>query len=146
MPNNNELRQDLKTTLNEFETNSLRGASIALLKTLGYQSDKTITVAKSDPKAFLEILAEHNPDVTINKEKALFDDWKKADVLFQLTDEELSDQTSLFKDDSVNSGLLQSYLFFAIELKGRDYARGKLTAIARQLNRVFPMPVMWSGR
>jgi len=32
MPNNNELQQALKTTLNEFETNSLRGASIALLK------------------------------------------------------------------------------------------------------------------
>ena len=143
MPNNNELRQALKTTLNEFETNSsLRGASIALLKTLGYQSDKTITVPKSDPKAFLELLAEHNPDVSINTEKALFEDWKKADILFQLTDEELSNETSLFKDDTVNSGLLQSYLFFAIELNQRDYARGKLTAIARQLNRVFPMPVM----
>ena len=46
------------------------------------------------------------------------------------------------RTDSVNAGLLQSYLFFAIELKQRDYARGKLTAIARQLNRVFPMPVM----
>lgn len=146
MPNNNELRQALKTTLNEFETNSLRGASIGLLKTLGYQSDKTITVPKSDPQAFLEILVEHNPDVTINKEKALFEDWKKADILFQLTDEELSNETSLFKDDTVNSGLLQSYLFFAIELNQKDYARGKLTAIARQLNRVFPMPVMWSGR
>jgi precorrin-6B methylase 1 len=65
MPNNNELRQVIKTTLNEFETTSLRDASIALLKTLDYQSDKTITVAKSDPKAFLELLAEHNPDVTV---------------------------------------------------------------------------------
>jgi hypothetical protein len=42
MPNNNELRQVIKTTLNEFETTSLRDASIALLKTLDYQSDKTI--------------------------------------------------------------------------------------------------------
>ena len=74
--------------------------------------------------------------------KALFDDWLKADVLLQLTDEELSHGTCLFKDDAVNTNLLQSYLFFAIELKRRDYARGKLTAIARQLNRVFPMPVM----
>ena len=63
-------------------------------------------------------------------------------MLFQLTDEELSNYDSLFKDDSVSSGLLQSYLFLCIELNQRDYARGKLTAIARQLNRVFPMPVM----
>ena len=143
MPNNNnELREAIKARLQEFESKPLRDASLSLLKTLGYHSDKTIRVLKSDPDAFLGLLAEHNPDVTINKEKSLFGDWKNADVLFQLTDEELSNETSLFKDDTVNSGLLQSYLFFAIELKGRDYARGELTAIARQLNRVFPMPVM----
>lgn len=140
--NNNELREDIKTALQAFESKPLHDASLALLDTLGYKSDKTIRVPKSDPEAFLGLLAEHNPDITINKEKALFDDWKKADVLFQLTDEELSNETSLFKNDTVNSGLLQSYLFFAIELKQRDYARGKLTAIVRQLNRAFPMPVM----
>lgn len=142
MATNNELRESIKTTLQAFETKPLRDASLALLNTLGYQSDKTITVDKSDPKAFLDLLAEHNPGVSIDKNKALFDDWKKADVLFQLTDEELSNEASLFKDDNVNSSLLKSYLFFTIELKGRDYARGKLTAIACQLNRVFPMPVM----
>ena len=42
----------------------------------------------------------------------------------------------------IKPGLLRSYLFFAIELKGDNYARGKLTDIARQINRVFPMPVM----
>ena len=94
--NNNELREAIKDTLQTFESISLHDASLGLLKSLGYQSDKTITVAKSDPKAFLELLAEHNPDVTINKEKALFDDWKKADVLFQLTDEELSNMDIIF--------------------------------------------------
>ncbi|MEA3640779.1 MAG: hypothetical protein VBE63_12660 [Lamprobacter sp.] len=113
-----------------------------MLGTLGYHSDKTIEIADSKPQAFLELLTEHNPDIQINKDKVLFADWFKADILFQLTDEELSDQNILFKNDAVNAGLLQSYLFFAIELKQRDYARGKLTAIARQLNRVFPMPVM----
>lgn len=140
--NNVELKERIQSTLQAFETDSLYEASIALLNTLGYSSDKTIEIPDSNPIAFLDLLAEFNPDVAISKEKALFDDWVKADILFQITDEELSHETSLFKDDSVNSGLLQSYLFFAIELKQRDYARGKLTAIARQLNRVFPMPVM----
>ncbi|GAB5452319.1 MAG: hypothetical protein Hals2KO_26470 [Halioglobus sp.] len=115
---------------------------MSLLNTLGYNSDKTIDIPKSDPLAFLELLAEYSPDIELNLEKALFDDWLRADILFQLTDEELSQDASLFKDDKVNSSMLQSYLFFAIELNQRDYARGKLTAIARQLNRVFPMPVM----
>jgi len=140
--NNSDIRQAIRTSLQAFENKSLREASLCLLETLGYKSDKTITVPDADPKAFLQLLDDHNPAVTIDKDKALFDDWLKADVLFQLTDEELSNEVSLFKNESVNSGLLQSYLFFAIELRQRDYARGKLTAIARQLNRVFPMPVM----
>lgn len=140
--NNNELRGGINTALQSFESKELHEAASTLLNTLGYSSDKTIEIPDSDPQAFLQLLAEHNPDVEINKEKALFHDWLKADILFQLTDEELSHEASLFKDDKVNSGLLQSYLFFAIELNQRDYARGKLTAIARQLNRVFPMPVM----
>ena len=48
----------------------------------------------------------------------------------------------LFQDTDVKPGLLRSYLFFAIELTGEGYARGMLTGIARQINRVFPMPVM----
>ena len=144
MPDNNDikLRGEIKTTLQAFETISLRDASLTLLKTLGYESDKTITVEKSDPKAFLRFISEHNPNVEINKENALFDDWAKADILFQLTDEELSKERTSLKEGTANTQLLQSYLFFAIELNQQDYARGKLIAIARQLNRVFPMPVM----
>jgi len=138
----NGMKENLKSALQEFQSVSLYGASITLLKALGYSSNKTIKIPGSEPNAFLNLLAEHNPGVEINREKALFDDWLKADILFQLTDEELSHEASLFKDDSVNAGLLQSYLFFAIELRQKDYARGKLTSIARQLNRVFPMPVM----
>lgn len=140
--NNSEIRKNIQFALQAFESKPLHEASLALLNTLGYSSDKTIEIPDSDPEAFLELLVEHNPNIEINKEKSLFEDWLKADILFQLTDEELTHETSLFKDVSVNPGLLQSYLFFAIELRQRDYARGKLTAIARQLNRVFPMPVM----
>ncbi|MEX2259818.1 MAG: Eco57I restriction-modification methylase domain-containing protein [Woeseia sp.] len=139
---NDDLRELIQSALRSFEATALRDASLGLLETLGYTSDKTIPIPESDPAAFLELASEHKPEVTINKDKALFDDWLKADVLFQLTDEELSREASLFKNDLVNPGLLQSYLFFAIELNQRDYARGRLTAIARQLNRIFPMPVM----
>lgn len=54
----------------------------------------------------------------------------------------MSRNATLFKDTSVRASLLQSYVFFAVELQPGDYARGKLAAITRQINRVFPMPVM----
>ena len=46
-----------------------------------------------------------------------------ADLLFQLTDEELSSTTALFKDESVKTSLLQSYIFIAIELADGQHQR-----------------------
>jgi hypothetical protein len=67
--------------------------------------------------------------------------WKAIELLFQLTDEELSRNATLFKDTAVRHPCF-SPTFFAVELQEGDYARGKLAAITRQINRIFPMPVM----
>ena len=119
-----------------------RQGHLDLLAALGYKSDKTIPIAGAKPKAFLEMLESNPSGADFDRDKALFNDWTKADLLFQLTDDELSREASLFKDTSVQRGLLQSYLFFAIELSGADYSRTALSNITRQINRCFPMPVM----
>ncbi len=141
-----DLRTTIKEKLTAFSSSELRPASLNLLATLGYESDKTLHIKNASPEAFLEIIPTDKREL-FSKDKALFKDWTSADLLFQLTDEELSTEQSLFEDTQVNKSLLKSYLFFAIELNGEDakngqYARGKLTQIARQINRVFPMPVM----
>ena len=41
---NNELRQDIQAALQAFKSSPLHDASIALLNTLGYSSDKTIEI------------------------------------------------------------------------------------------------------
>jgi type I restriction-modification system DNA methylase subunit len=135
-------RSRIATSLQAFAAAPVRQAALDLLDTLGYRSDKTVALEGSKPKAFLDFIAENNPEAAFDEKKALLPEWKSADLLFQLTDEEISRERSLFQDTTVRAGLLRSYLFFAIELSGGDYARGKLTAIARQINRVFPMPVM----
>ena len=131
------LQTSIQSALQAFPTTPLREAALSLLDTLGYRSDKTIALPGSQPGAFLELIRQSNPDAPFDPKKALFADWKSADLLFQLTDDELSREASLFPDTEVKPGLLRSYLFFAIELRGGDYARGKLTAIARQINRAF---------
>lgn len=125
-----------------FQTHSLRKAASDLLGALGYRSDRVSPVPDSSPHSFLESFAQSGAGGVFDQEKALVPDWKSADLLFQLTDQELSRESSLFTDNSVKAGLLKSYVFIAIELKGCDYARGKFSAIARQINRIFPMPVM----
>ncbi|MCC5804919.1 MAG: Eco57I restriction-modification methylase domain-containing protein [Opitutales bacterium] len=137
-----DLRENIRAALNAFTAKPLREAALDFLGTLGYRSDRTLHTGDSSPAAFLEFIESNAGSAGIDRSKALVDDWKSADLLFQLTDSELSREANLFKEEDIKPGLLRSYLFFAIELTGDHYARGKLAAIARQLNRVFPMPVM----
>jgi hypothetical protein len=133
------LRTSLKSALAAFASKPLREASLGFFKTLGYSSQRTVVVPKSSPRAFLDLFAKSAP---FDQEKALFADWIAADLLFQLTDQELSPEVALFNETGVSAGQLRSYIFFAVELKDRAYPRGKLANLARQLNRLFPTPVM----
>ncbi len=134
-----DLKTSIQTALTHFQALPLKDAARQLLANLGYKSDKYIAGAGSSPQDFLELFGSGH---AFDKTKALFDEWKSADLLFQLTDQELSRESRLFTDDSVQRGLLKSYIFIAIEMKGSEYARGKFSAIARQINRLFPMPVL----
>ncbi|MCF6177782.1 MAG: Eco57I restriction-modification methylase domain-containing protein [Geopsychrobacter sp.] len=135
-----ELKTEIQQCLQAFSGKDLRTAAIGLLNTLGYQSEKTLDLGGS-PEAFLEQF-DNDPDRAFRKDKALFEDWQEIQLLFQLTDQELSGQNSLFVENEVKQGVMNSYLFFALRLKEATYTRGKLAQITRQLNRLFPMPVM----
>ena len=132
-------RSTIPAALSSFQTLPLKDAARQFLAELGYKSDKFLAGAGSSPQAFLDLFAAGHP---FDQAKAIVSEWKSADLLFQFTDQELNRESSLFTDDSVQRGLLKSYIFIAIELKGSEYARGKFSAIARQINRLFPMPVM----
>ena len=125
--------------LTSFQGSPLKAAATHLLNVLGYSSDRSLSGPDSSPQSFLNLFGSGH---AFDQSKALVSEWKSADLLFQLTDQELSRESSLFTDDSVQRGLLKSYVFIAIELTGRDYARGKFSSITRQINRLFPMPVM----
>ena len=135
------LHASIQTALNTFDVQQFRASNLALLNALGYSSDRTQAIPGADPQAFREI-AESHSGKTLNADKAKFADWKQADLLFQFTDEELSEHKGLFQDAAINASQTRSYLFFAIELSGTRYSRTDLATIARQINRLFPMPVM----
>ena len=134
---------DLQTKLSirdaiiQFSTKPLRAASLGLFASLGYQSDRTIAISSVE-----DFCSQFDPGGLLAHPRAQKSNWQSIELLFQLTDEELSRNATLFKDTAVRASLLQSYVFFAVELQPGDYARGKLAAITRQINRIFPMPVM----
>ena len=127
----------IQTVIQAFTAKPLQDAAIALFTCLGYKSDRTIAV--DSVNAFCQ---QFDPSGLLAHPRAQKSNWKSTHLLFQLTDEELSSNATLFKDTAVRASLLQSYVFFAVELQPGDYARGKLAAITRQINRIFPMPVM----
>jgi adenine-specific DNA-methyltransferase len=68
-----------------------------------------------------------------------------VDMLFQLTGEELSQPGQVrlaFSGGQVDNTIIESYLFFAIDLAGHIYTRTQLAGITREVNKRFPMPVM----
>ncbi len=135
------LHASIQTALNTFDVQQFRASNMALLNALGYLSDRTQAIPGADPQAFREI-AESHSGKTLNADKAKFAEWKQADLLFQFTDEELSEHKGLFQDAAINASQTRSYLFFAIELSGTRYSRTDLATISRQINRLFPMPVV----
>lgn len=137
MSNSTQLKQAISQHIQNFSSQPLRQAALSLFATLGYESDRTV-----ETPSVAEFREQFDSESKLEHPAALIASWQSADLLFQLTDEELSRSTALFKDEAVKTSLLQSYVFIAIELADGDYARGKLAGIARQINRIFPMPVM----
>ncbi|HOD99751.1 MAG TPA: Eco57I restriction-modification methylase domain-containing protein [Kiritimatiellia bacterium] len=120
-----------------------RAAALDFFAVLGYASPRTLDTGGS-PDAFLSTFASSSAGgvhATFNPAAALVSHWRSAHLLFQLTDTELSGENSLFKEGFERTRH-DSYIFFAIELSGTSYTRTQLATITRQLNRLFPQPVM----
>ena len=66
----------------------------------------------------------------------------RAYIVFQLTDEELKRQNGLFSVSKVDNRIIESYLFLGVGHKGTSYSRTDLARIAREINKLTPMPSM----
>ncbi len=138
-----ETKQAITDALRDFGTRPIADAATALLKSLGYQSQRRVDFGSNTPESFL---TQFDQAGRLNREHAQLSEWQTVELLFQLTDDEIqaaAKTLSLFGSDTkVNNQLIQSYLFFAIHLKKPHYTRTDLATITRALNRLFPMPVM----
>ncbi|MDE0555318.1 MAG: hypothetical protein OXI24_13935, partial [Candidatus Poribacteria bacterium] len=110
---------------------------------LGYQSQRTLNRDANTTEAFRE---DFDPDNLINSEKAHLNDWQTVDFLFQLTADEIRQQTqetiTFHEDAGVDASIYQSYLFLAIKLKGGTYSRTALATITREVNKLYAIPAL----
>ena len=134
----------IKETLNRFTEGNLVENGRNLLNTLGYRSERVLTLESNTAEAFI---AAYDLQGKLNRDRALTAEWTSIDLLFQLIGDDLTltDTTEWLFDPSqtqVDNTIIASYLFFAIRLEGNDYSRTQLSQITREINKLFIMPAM----
>jgi adenine-specific DNA-methyltransferase len=137
-----DAKQAIKQAIEAFAAGDLSGSALDLLGALGYRSDLRKALSKRTYAEFAEVFVRNN--ARFNAKNALTTQWDSVDLLFQLTADQLTRQDSLFKNEKVDNAIIESYLFFVIELKAKPtgYTRTELSQITREVNKLFAMPAM----
>ena len=118
---NTDTKQQIETALRAFSGPDLRTASIGLLSSLGYGSEKILHLDNT-PNSFLAEFDKR--DREFRKDKALLDRWKSIEFLFQITDDEVQragGQAGLNFQSGFDARNFQSYLFFALDIRIEAY-------------------------
>jgi type I restriction-modification system DNA methylase subunit len=140
-----EIKKAVQNALNDLASGMLTEKAVRLFEVLGYNTERQAPFVNPSFNEFRDSYVDGN--ARFSEEKAIVSDWNYVDLLFQLSGEEIKKQTSLFDVKKVvTSGdskiAMESYLFFAIGLSGPKYTRTALSRITREINKLFPMPVM----
>ena len=119
-------------------------ASRELLAALGYRSDRTLDGQTGNVADFIERFPAPHPSTTT--EKAFAQQATFAALIFQVTSDEIEiiaqGQQLLFDADGFDQGLAQSFLFMAVDLKGKHYPRSQYISFTREINKRFPAPAV----
>ena len=134
-----EFKTNIQEAIQAFAKGNLTKNSLELFSKLGYITERR---APLDKPTYEEFQDTYISDQRFDVNKAKVKEWKYVDLLFQLSREEVSQQASLFDTKQVDKTIIETYLFFALELTGEEYNRTDLSNITREINRLFPMPVM----
>jgi hypothetical protein len=141
--NDHELKTGIEAALKTFPGQPLSDAAFHLFEVLGYTSSKRLKLTPNNYDNFVATFADGK---TLSDQYALPGEWKSIDFLFQLTDDEIrasGNEQFLFESNGAyNGAVINSYLFFALELKGNHYTRTALSGITRELNKLFAMPAL----
>ena len=142
MAKNTDVKLNIQEAVKAFAKDDISKAGINLFSTLGYDTSLQAPLDDKTYQEFKETYIEGSPNAErFNEEKALVENWKSIDILFQLTNESFNGTKSLF-EPSVNPYDPQSYLCFAIELNNSEYSKSHIANITREVNKLFSIPII----
>lgn len=139
-----DTRLKVQSALRALASRTTRAGAIELLGALGYASNKTVDL-DGTPSSFLGFV---DRDGRLSaKREAQVEKWQRVDFLFQLTNDEIpilaEGNRDLFaSQQDYRTSIIESFVFIAIELADEEWTRGALAGITREVNRLFPMPVL----
>lgn len=139
-----EIKEKIRDCITSFNAGKLTKNAIALFNCLGYNTDRQAPLGNPTYNEFRQSFVIGNS--RFNEEKAFTKSWKHVDLLFQLSKDEVSQQNSLFDTKQVDRTIIETYLFFAIELNSGIYSRTALSQITREMNKLFPCRSWCSSR
>ena len=133
-------REKITAALLQLNEADLYDAGINLFDVLGYNTSRTDRLDENTFNGFAEMFVQDRTE--FRADKALTDEWAQVEFLFQLTESEMTSEVGLFDTKEFNGTIMESYAFFAVELKGETYTRSQLAQITREFNKLFNMPAM----
>lgn len=141
--NDVDIKRKIENALHAFSGRDLVDCALNLFGSIGYKSEKRPAQPSYTPSEFLDT---YNREGKLNPGKALLSQWESIHFLFQLTSDEIRAGSQLVMDfggnNKVDNTIMESYLFFAVELCGGYYTRTQLAGVTREINKLFPQPAM----
>ena len=128
-----DLRKPIQSALQALATGPLRDASKALLKTLGYQSDRTLNLEGSKPSAFLNLIASYNEETKTTARKHTGSFYTPRPIVDYMADESLKAhlsralvETARMKEPDARAGL---DLLFAYTEREHAFTTAEVAAL-----------------
>ena len=135
-------KEAIKSALTAMHTGDLLEKSKDLLATIGYHSERTQKLS-GEVDEFIQKFEAENPDTRTERE--FRNNAESVHLVSHFTYDEISDNIRQTPDLSANflqDGEIDSFLFFAVELKDNNYSRTKYAEFTREINKRLSAPTV----
>ena len=132
------IRDKIQDALNQCgNSGDFVAAAGDLLTALEYESDRRPD-HNGDARQFIATFRA--PHKNTHSEKRFVDAVASVRIVFQFAESEIS--RNLFAGQKFDQGMIKSFLFFAVILRGEKYGRHQYAEFTREINKRFAMPAV----
>ena len=137
MTNEKIKKREIESALAAMSGDDFLETSNNLLEVLDYHAPLTEELLETVDNFIQEYPAENENTKT---EQEFRENVKSIELVSQVGSDEIADsQPDRFESRTFDGGLIQSFVFCAVELKDKDYSRSKYAQFTREVNKRLPL-------